>query len=59
MSFHVLLNLLNEPKKKDKMRGLIGHLIVFPQCSLTIPIIISEHEMEDSFHHMTLNWHFI
>ena len=31
MSAHVILNLLNELGKKDKMRGFAEHLIGFPQ----------------------------
>ena len=31
MNAHVLLNLLNELRKKDKMRGFAKHLILFPQ----------------------------
>ena len=31
MSAHVLLNLLNELKKSDKMRGLSSILIIFSQ----------------------------
>ena len=30
MSAHVLLNLLNELRKRDKMRGLLGILSLFP-----------------------------
>ena len=44
MSAHVLLNLLNELGKRDKMRGL-------PR-SLKINSIIQEHD--DSIYHMTL-----
>ena len=31
MSAHVLLNLLNELRKRDKMRGLPSILSLFPQ----------------------------
>ena len=31
MSVYVLLNLLNECKKKDKMRGFAEHFMPFPQ----------------------------
>ena len=31
MSVHVFVNLFYELKKKDKMRGCIEHLIVFPR----------------------------
>ena len=31
MSAHVLLNLLNESRKKNKMRGFAERLIDFPQ----------------------------
>ena len=42
MSAHVLLNLLNELGKRDKMRGLPGILSLF--CNGLINSIIQEHE---------------
>ena len=49
MSAHVLLNLLNELGKRDKMRGLPSILSLF--CNELINSIIQEH---DSIYHMTL-----
>ena len=43
MSVHVLLNVLNELRKNDKMRGFAKHLIVFSTASL-IYSITHEHE---------------
>ena len=43
MSAHVLLNLLNELRKRDKMRGLSSILSLFVATSL-INSIIQEHE---------------
>ena len=43
MSAHVLLNLLNEVGKRDKMRGLSSILYSFFATSL-INSIIQEHE---------------
>ena len=43
MSTHVLLNLLNELRKRDKMRGLLGILSLFFAKSL-INSIIQGHE---------------
>ena len=48
MSAHVLLNLLNELRKKDKMRGLPSILSHFFATSL-INSIIQEHECEILF----------
>ena len=42
MSAHVLLNLLNELGKRDKMRGLPSILSLF--CMSLINSIIHEHE---------------
>ena len=42
MSAHVLLNLLNELGKRDKMRGLPSILSFFATCLLNS--IIQEHE---------------
>ena len=42
MSAHVLLNLLNELGKRDKMRGLPRILSLF--CTSLINSIIQEHE---------------
>ena len=43
MSAHVLLNLLNELEKSDKMRGMPSILLLFFAISL-INSIIQEHE---------------
>ena len=43
MRAHVLLNLLNEFEKRDKMRGLSSILFLFFATSLMNPII-QEHE---------------
>ena len=43
MSVHVLLNLLNELRKRDKMSGLPSNLSLFP-TSLTNSII-QEHDV--------------
>ena len=42
MSAHVLLNLLKELRKRDKMRGLLSILSLFPRS--LINSIIQEHE---------------
>ena len=42
MSAHVLLNLLNEIRKRDKMRGLPGILSRFPTG--LINSVIQEHD---------------
>ena len=42
MSAHVLLNLLNELRESDKMRGLQSILLFFP--SSLIKSIIQEHK---------------
>ena len=42
MSAHVLLNLLNEMRKRDKMRGLPSILSLF--ATSLIKSIIQEHE---------------
>ena len=42
MSAHVLLNLLNELGKSDKMRGLLSIYLFFPTS--LINSIIQEHE---------------
>ena len=42
MSAHVLLNLLNEMRKRDKMRGLPSILSIF--ATSLIDSIIQEHE---------------
>ena len=42
MSAHVLLNSLNELRKRDKMRGLPSILSLFRNC--LINSIIQEHE---------------
>ena len=43
MSAHVLLNLLNELGKRDKMRGLSGIYFFFATC--LINSIIQEHDI--------------
>ena len=52
MSAHVLLNLLNELRKRDKMRGLPSVLFLFRnefnECNNTAA------RMLDSIYHMTL-----
>ena len=48
MSAHVLLNLLNELRKRDKMRGLPSILYLFRNVNNT------RARMLDSIHHMTL-----
>ena len=42
MSAHILLNLLNELGKRDKMRGLPSNLSLFATSSINS--IIQEHE---------------
>ena len=42
MSDHVLLNLLNESGKRDKMRGLLAFYLFF--ATSLINSIIQEHE---------------
>ena len=49
MSAHVLLNLLNELGKSDKMRGLSSILSLLARS--LINSIIQEHEMLDSIYH--------
>ena len=48
MSAHVLLNLSNELRKRDKMRGLPGILMLFHKFNNTRGRIL------DSIYHMTL-----
>ena len=55
MSAHVLLNLLNELRKQDKMRGLPSIYISF--FASLINSIIQEHECRDSIYHKTLKLH--
>ena len=52
MSAHVLLNLLNELGKRDKMRGLPSILSFF--ATSLINLIKQRARMLDSIHHMTL-----
>ena len=52
MSAHVLLNLLNELGKKDKMRGLLSILCLFRNEFNTFNN--TRARMLDSFNHMTL-----
>ena len=55
MSAHVLLNLLNELKKRDKMRGLPSILSQF--CNKFNKFNNTGLKMLDSFYHMTLKLH--
>ena len=54
MIVHVLFNILNELRKRDKMRGLSGVLSLFPnefnKCNNTGA------RMLDSIYHMTLKY---
>ena len=52
MSAHVLLNLLNELKKSDKMRGLVNMLSLFHNESNTFNNTGAR--MLDTIYHMTL-----
>ena len=52
MSVHVLLNLLNELKKKDKIRGLSRILSHF--CNEFNKLNNTRARMLDSFYHITL-----
>ena len=51
MSAHVLLNLLNELGKRDKMRGLPSILSLFRN---SFNKFNNTARMSDSFYHMTL-----
>ena len=51
MSAHVLLNLLNELEKRDKMRGLPSILFLF--CSEFNKFNNTRARMLDSIYHMT------
>ena len=51
MSAHVLLNLLNELRKKDKMRGLPSILSLF--CNKSNKFNNTRSRMLDSIYHMT------
>ena len=53
MSYHVLLNLLNELGKRDKMRGLPS--ICFFCATSLINSIIQEHECYILFIHMAVS----
>ena len=53
MSAHVLLNLLNEVGKSDRMRGLPSILLLFRKS--LIKINNAGAPMLDSIYHMTLN----
>ena len=53
MSAHVLLNLLNEWGKRDKMRGLPSILSQF--CNEFNKFNNTRARMLDSIHHMTLS----
>ena len=52
MSAHVLLNLLNELRKRDKMRGLPSILSLF--SNKFNKLNNTRAQMLDSIHHMTL-----
>ena len=52
MSTHVLLNLLNELRKRDKMRGWPSILSLF--CNEFNKFNNTVARMLDSIHHMTL-----
>ena len=52
MSAHVLLNLLNEWGKRDKMRGLRSILSLF--CNKFNKFNYTRARMLDSIYHMTL-----
>ena len=57
MSAHVLLNLLNELKKRHKMQGLSGILSLFPEFN---KFKTTGERMLDSINHMTLKfWYHI
>ena len=53
MSAHVLLNLLNELKKRHKMQGLSGILSLFPEFN---KFKTTGERMLDSINHMTLKF---
>ena len=52
MSAHVLLNLLNKLRKRDKMRGLPGILTLFP--NKVNKFNYTRARMLNSIYHMTL-----
>ena len=52
ISAHVLLNLLNELGKRDKMRGLPSILSLF--CNMFIKFNNTRARMLDSIYHLTL-----
>ena len=54
MSAHFLLNLLNEFRKSDKMRGLPSILSLFRNEFNKFNT--TRAQMLDSIHHMTLNY---
>ena len=59
MSAHILLNLLNELGKRDKMRGLLSILFLF--CNEFNKFSNTRARMLDSIHHdidITLKSHF-
>ena len=56
MSAHVLLNLLNELEKRDKMRGLASILSLF--CNEFNEFNNTRARMLDSIYHITLKYHF-
>ena len=59
MSAHILLKLLNELGKRDKMRGLLSILSLF--CNEFNKFNITRARMLDSIYHMTLRllWNLI
>ena len=54
MSAYVLLNLLNESKKRDKMRGLPSILSLFRNEYMYNKFVTTGAQMFDSIYHMTL-----
>ena len=54
MSAHVLLNLLNELRKRDKMRGLPSILSLF--CNGLSKFNNTRVRMLDSIYHLTLRF---
>ena len=54
MSAHVLLNVLNELGKSDKMQGLPSFLLLF--CNECNIFNITRARMLDSIYHMTLRF---
>ena len=55
MSAHVLLNLFNDLRKRDKMRGMPSILQLSLFLDEFLNAIIREHKFLDYSYHMTLN----